>query len=121
MDFGTLLKRERIRAGLSQQALATKCGVSAVYIYRLEKGGIDPPSRAMCGGLANALDVDTKVLWQIAFESRFRRWADREGYRAIPKRTTTELFKLLERDSSTKADRRNHAVPAPHQTRKPRH
>ena len=121
MDFGTLLKRERIRAGLSQQALATKCSVSAVYIYRLEKGGIDPPSRAMCGDVANALDVDSNLLWQAAFESRFRRWAEREGYPVISKRTTMKLFELLERDSSSKADRRKLAVPPPHQNRKPRH
>ena len=113
MDFGMLLRRERLRSGLNQQALAARCGVSAVYIYRLEKGGIDPPSRTMCRGLAKALRVDASLLWKHAFESRFRRWVNREGYRTISKATAEKLFKMLERELKTKAGQFNEAV-SPH-------
>jgi transcriptional regulator with XRE-family HTH domain len=102
MDFGALLRRERIRAGLSQQALASKCGVSAVYVYRLEKKAIDPPARKMCHALAKALGAEPKTLWQAAFASRLRRWLNKEGYRDFPEKAGTLLFEVLEDDSGSK-------------------
>lgn len=96
MDFGSLLRRERIRAGLSQQALATKCGVSAVYIYRLEKKAIEPPARRMCHALAKAMGTEPQILWQAAFASRLRRWLNKEGYRNVSEKAGDILLNILE-------------------------
>lgn len=98
MNFGATLRRERIRAGLSQQALADKCEVSAVYIYRLEKNGIDPPARRMCRAVTRALGIDIEVLWRPAFTSRLRRWLAKEGYGAISENTAGKLLEVLEGD-----------------------
>jgi transcriptional regulator with XRE-family HTH domain len=42
MDFGGTLRRERIRAGLSQQQLAELAGIGASAVSRLERGERDP-------------------------------------------------------------------------------
>jgi transcriptional regulator with XRE-family HTH domain len=102
MDFGALLRKERIRAGLSQQALASKCGVSAVYVYRLEKKAIEPPARRMCHALAKALDTEPEALWRAAFASRLRRWLKKEGYRNVPETAGSLLFEALENHLSRK-------------------
>jgi len=97
MDFGALLRRERLRLQLSQQALAARCRVSPVYIYRLEKGSIDPPRMRTCAALADALGVDAELLWKPAFESRLRHWLAKEGYGRIPKEVARRIWDLLPR------------------------
>lgn len=56
-DLGTLIRRTRQSAGLTQQALADQVGSSRQWIIRLEQG---QPTVAM----AKVLDV----LWQLGLE-----------------------------------------------------
>jgi transcriptional regulator with XRE-family HTH domain len=53
--FAELLRAERTRAGLSQQALGKKVGVTNSYISKMERGALPPPSRAVALKLADAL------------------------------------------------------------------
>jgi transcriptional regulator with XRE-family HTH domain len=103
MDFGALLKKERMRSGLSQQALAAKCAVSPVYIYRMEKNGIDPPTRNMCRALAKAMRISEDVLWKPAFRSRLIRWLAKEGYPEISNGLVNMLEEALEKDRKKNA------------------
>lgn len=98
MNFGALLRRERIRAGLSQQELAVRCGVSGVYIYRLEKNGIDPPARKMCLKLARVLKLDATELWRCAFTARLERWLKKEGFKRTQERALESLFDSLTKE-----------------------
>lgn len=54
-DFGRLLRRHRLNAGLSQEALAERAQVSAFAISALERGYRRKPQRATLTLLANAL------------------------------------------------------------------
>jgi transcriptional regulator with XRE-family HTH domain len=96
MTFGAILKQERTRKGLTQQALAAKCGLSPAYIYRLEKNGIDPPSRRICLRIANALGTDARIVTEPAFKLRFLRWTRDEGYHQIPAEVSSSVFEMLE-------------------------
>jgi transcriptional regulator with XRE-family HTH domain len=102
MTFGALLKKERVRAKLSQQALAAKCGVSSAYIYRMEKGGIDPPAKKMCRTLAKAMGINDGILLQLALKSRLRRWLAKEGYSRISESLLGRLVETLEQESKNR-------------------
>ncbi|MGB9866743.1 MAG: helix-turn-helix domain-containing protein [Bacillota bacterium] len=54
----------RIRSGLSQRALAKKCGLSSTYISQLESGDRAPSPRA-AKVLCEALGVDFDTLFTI--------------------------------------------------------
>jgi predicted ATPase/DNA-binding XRE family transcriptional regulator len=56
-SFGSLLKRYRRAAGLTQEALAERAGYSGVYIGMLERGE-RVPQRTTAEALADALDLD---------------------------------------------------------------
>ena len=54
-DFGSTLRRYRLRAGVSQNALAKVVGINASYINRLESGEREAPTREVAHALARAL------------------------------------------------------------------
>lgn len=56
-SFGALLRRFRLRAGLSQNALAKRGGLDASAINRLERGERGQTRRAAVEALASALDL----------------------------------------------------------------
>jgi predicted ATPase len=56
-DFGNLLRRHRLRAGLSQEALAERARVSVNGISALERGERRSPQRQTLELLADALDL----------------------------------------------------------------
>src|SRR2546429_3229447 len=56
-SFGEALRRCRRAAGLTQEALAERSGVSAQAISSLERGTRRNPQRATLGLLADALDL----------------------------------------------------------------
>jgi DNA-binding XRE family transcriptional regulator len=58
-DFGGFLRRLRAAAGLSQEALAERAGLSAKAISALECGMRRKPYRATVEALANALALST--------------------------------------------------------------
>src|SRR5690242_70369 len=55
--FGALLKRHRIAAGLSQEALAERAGLSGQAISTLERGVKQRPYRETVRRLASALGL----------------------------------------------------------------
>ena len=67
-DFGGFLRRLRAAAGLSQEALAERAGLSAKAISALECGTRRKPYRATVEALANALSLSTdeRPLFQAA-------------------------------------------------------
>lgn len=56
-DFGSILRRYRMRSGLSQNALAKLVGINASYINRLESGEREAPTRDVALALASALEL----------------------------------------------------------------
>ncbi|MCC6177830.1 MAG: helix-turn-helix domain-containing protein [Chloroflexi bacterium] len=58
--FGALLRRLRVRVGLSQNQLARRAGVDPAYVNRLERaapGSSSLPSRRVVLGFAEALEL----------------------------------------------------------------
>ena len=53
-EFGACLRRAREAAGLSQQALAVRAGVSVFAVSKIEQGAVEP-SWPMACALADAL------------------------------------------------------------------
>lgn len=54
--FGGILKRERTKAGVSQEELAHQAGVDRTYISRLERGTRQPTLETLIG-LGRALKI----------------------------------------------------------------
>jgi transcriptional regulator with XRE-family HTH domain len=61
--FATNLKAERLRRKLSQEALASKAGLSVSYISMLERGQRTPPLDTL-ESIAKALAVSASALLQ---------------------------------------------------------
>ena len=55
-DFGVLLRRYRLAAGLTQEALAERAGLSVYGVQKLERG-ITHPYRDTAGRLTEALEL----------------------------------------------------------------
>lgn len=55
------IKTIRELRGLSQRELGRRIGASSGYVCRLERGDL-VPRKKMCGRIAEALDVDVRVL-----------------------------------------------------------
>ena len=64
--LGAAIRRHREAAGLSQLALATKIGVPASTIFRLEKGEFGMPDPDKLARLAEALGVEAEELYALA-------------------------------------------------------
>lgn len=59
--FGAVLRKQRLEADLTQEALAARCGLHATYISQLERG-LKTPSLAVLMDLAGELGVRASVL-----------------------------------------------------------
>lgn len=59
--FGAVLRKHRLEAELTQEALAARCGLHATYISQLERG-LKTPSLAVLVDLAGELGVRASVL-----------------------------------------------------------
>jgi transcriptional regulator with XRE-family HTH domain len=59
-SFGALLRHFRLSAGLSQEALAERAGLSAPAIAALERGRRTTPRSSTLGLLADALALDER-------------------------------------------------------------
>ncbi len=64
-NLGSLIKRQRIRIGLTLPALATKSGVSSSYLSRIEKAR-RYPSVNVLRKIAKPLGLDEKELFNLA-------------------------------------------------------
>lgn len=62
-EFGRNLKAERNRAGLSQEQLAEKIGVSYGQVVGMIERGVTNTSLSVIVGIMNALDLDFDKLY----------------------------------------------------------
>ncbi|UNK29366.1 helix-turn-helix domain-containing protein [Serratia plymuthica] len=60
--FGQRVKALRLQAGLSQEALADKCGLDRTYISGIERG-VRNPTLEVIGVIADGLEIDLKFLF----------------------------------------------------------
>lgn len=67
--FGTNLRRRRDDAGLTQEELAAKAGISRGTIANLETGAAKSPDAETVEALAEAFGLSRGALWQDAGES----------------------------------------------------
>jgi len=65
-DLGTFIAQARKTAGLSQEGLAEKAGVSGSTILRLERGEFGRPDPDKLQRIARALDIDAEDLFALA-------------------------------------------------------
>ncbi len=93
---GRQVRRLRIGAGRSQQALCTQCGIYRTYLSRIESGTANP-TIAVMAALAAALGVDIAELFKERFFINFTGifpllrdnpviqyfWFEHERYRAV--------------------------------------
>jgi transcriptional regulator with XRE-family HTH domain len=100
-DFAGVLRQQRRQAHLSQEALASKCGVTQSYLNRLETSAIAPPGRELCRRIADVLHVEFVELWKYAFVSRTKRWLLKEGYKTVDTRKVIDLFESVEGHESS--------------------
>jgi tetratricopeptide (TPR) repeat protein/transcriptional regulator with XRE-family HTH domain len=93
-DFGTLLRALRMSAGLSQEELADRSGLSIRAISNLERGRVRWPYRHTLRSLADALELDDAARDEFigAAERRLVSGTDRagtaervDGYEYIPR------------------------------------
>src|SRR5690348_9502592 len=97
--FGDRLRRSREAAGLSQEALADKTGLSVKGISALERGARQRPHPRTVALLAGALDISAleRALWQADLPPRPRPAEDtpaRGGLAPLP----VPLTPLIGRD-----------------------
>jgi transcriptional regulator with XRE-family HTH domain len=57
MRIGRRIRDARERAGLTQKELAERCGLSRVYVIKLESGEHDNPTIKVLQAIAKALKV----------------------------------------------------------------
>ena len=69
-QFGTVLRRQRLSAGLSQEALAERAGLSADALSALERGKRRAPYAKTLRALVDALGLNQED--QLAFEASAR-------------------------------------------------
>ncbi len=81
--FGTLLKQNRLAAGLSQEALAARSGVSADAISMLERGARQVPHATTIRLLAEALRLSGQEHATLMAAARHRRPRDPAGGAAL--------------------------------------
>src|SRR5690348_13016603 len=68
-SFGETLRYFRLRAGLSQYALAKRVGINASYCNRLESGEREAPTREVASALARALALATEEVDRLLFSA----------------------------------------------------
>jgi transcriptional regulator with XRE-family HTH domain len=68
-DFASNLRRFRLRAGVSQNALAKIVGINASYINRLENGEREAPTRDVAHALARALTLSAEEVDRLLFSA----------------------------------------------------
>lgn len=66
LEFGEILRKQRIRAGVGLRELARRLGRSPGYLSDVENGHVPPPSEEVIVGMAAALDVDRQILLRAA-------------------------------------------------------
>jgi transcriptional regulator with XRE-family HTH domain len=103
MDFGKSIKLLRISAGLKQEDLAAKLGVTSNYISLIENNKREP-SLSFLRGLADELDIPLGVLFLEVDKSRF---VDKPEKRILLSRIRDLLFDIERLRLQEEASREN--------------
>lgn len=101
--FGDRLRRYRVAAGLSQEALAERAGIAARTIGAIEQGTSTAPYRGTVLCLANALGIPDDERATFMAVSRFRRPRSRVAATVIhldPHALPPSLIELVDRDEN---------------------
>ncbi|WP_437886955.1 helix-turn-helix domain-containing protein [Phytobacter sp. V91] len=64
LRFGQRVKALRLKAGLSQEAFADKCGLDRTYISGIERG-VRNPTLEVIGVIASGLEIKMKDLFDL--------------------------------------------------------
>jgi predicted ATPase/DNA-binding XRE family transcriptional regulator/Tfp pilus assembly protein PilF len=102
LSFGSLLRQHRAAAGVTQEDLAERAGLSARAISDLERGVKQHPHGYTVGRLIRALDLDEREasrLEKASGRARSRAWP--EAHRTFPIPPTQLLGRELETQSLT--------------------
>lgn len=102
--FSTLLRRYRLCAGLSQEALAERADVSVEAVSALERGVHRAPHAATIDLLATALQLDKKERGELAIAA-VRRRAPRQSRRVALKALPSPLTRHVGRTGEIAAAR----------------
>lgn len=70
-EFGVVLRRYRLRAALSQNALAKAVSINASYVNRLESGERGDPTREVALALARALGLAPEETDRLLFSAGY--------------------------------------------------
>jgi len=95
MRFGSRLRLQRLKGGLTQSQLARSARLTSAYINQLENSKAAPPTRAVCGLLARALGIDKSELWKYSFTARLERCLRKEGFKKTPSDLLPAFFDNL--------------------------
>lgn len=66
LEFGKMLRKLRIKGGMTQKELASKASVDSSYLSKIENGIKPPPSKKVIPHLADALNVEKDELMALA-------------------------------------------------------
>lgn len=95
MTFGSWLSDQRERVGLTQRALARRCGITAGYIATIEADIAEPPPAKTCKVIARAIGIAWEDVWQRSLAARLRRWLRRQGHSGIPEEELVQFVKKI--------------------------
>ena len=76
-SFGKMLLAQRQKLGLTQKQVANLVRVSDAYICSLEGDKKSPPPYHTVAAIADALQIDTEILWEVAVEHREQQAVER--------------------------------------------
>ena len=93
--FASFLKKIRKKRKITQEQLATSINVSTVYIHQLETAKVDAPSKEKCEAIADALNVETELVWNAAKEQKLLRFLKKENITNNLNEHITSSEKLL--------------------------
>ncbi len=62
--FGTVVREQRLRLGISQEEFAEKAGIHRTYASSVERGAVQV-SIVIAARLAAALDIPLSRLWRL--------------------------------------------------------
>ena len=93
--FASFLKKFRKKRKITQEQLATSINVSTVYIHQLETAKVDAPSKEKCEAIADALNVETELVWNAAKEQKLLSFLKKENITNNLNEPITSSEKLL--------------------------
>lgn len=85
-SFGTIIKAQRRKLGLTQKQVADFIGVTDAYICGLERDKKSPPPYSTVAAIAEAIHLDEEWLWSIAAKHRERYAVERSNRKITGRR-----------------------------------